>query len=40
MMEEATGLGEKMKRGDIRLLDFVFDVMLPEIFIEILQQED
>ncbi|XP_049918171.1 uncharacterized protein LOC126401090 [Epinephelus moara] len=38
MIEEATGIGEKIKRGEIGLLDFVFDVMLPEILIKILQE--
>lgn len=31
LIEEATGLGAKIKTGDIGLLDFVFDVMLPEV---------
>lgn len=30
-MEESTGLGEKIKKGDIERRDFMFSVMHPEV---------
>ncbi|XP_024120072.1 uncharacterized protein LOC112141215 isoform X2 [Oryzias melastigma] len=32
-IEEATGVGSLIRKGEIQLLDYVFDVMLPEILI-------
>ncbi|KAM8741413.1 uncharacterized protein AB9X84_018796 isoform 1-T1 [Acanthopagrus schlegelii] len=37
--EEVTGVGAWIKTGEIKLLDFVFDVILPEILIRILEEE-
>lgn len=31
MIEEVTGIGGRIKRGEMTLLDFVFDVMVPEV---------
>ncbi|XP_036069632.1 uncharacterized protein LOC112148061 [Oryzias melastigma] len=35
-IEEATGVGSLIRKGEIQLLDYVFDVMLPEILMSIL----
>ncbi|CAJ1055568.1 uncharacterized protein LOC126401090 [Xyrichtys novacula] len=37
-IEVATNISKKIKRGEIYLLDFVFDVMLPELLIKALKE--
>ncbi|CAJ1074194.1 uncharacterized protein LOC126401090 [Xyrichtys novacula] len=38
LIEEATTISDNIKRGEIHLLDFVFDVMLPELLFKVLQE--
>ncbi|CAJ1057686.1 uncharacterized protein LOC126401090 [Xyrichtys novacula] len=38
LIEEATTISDNIKRGEIHLLDFVFDVMLPELLIKALKE--
>ncbi|KAF6717403.1 hypothetical protein FQA47_013833 [Oryzias melastigma] len=39
VIEDATGVGALIRKGEVRLLDFVFDVLFPEILINILQNK-
>ncbi|KAL7386016.1 hypothetical protein ABVT39_002881 [Epinephelus coioides] len=39
-IKQCTGIGGRIKKGEIQLLDFVFDVMVPEITIKVLDAKD